>query len=298
MGPASRDEAVNQLREHGISVSRACKLMGTTRSSYYYKRRKDDSALIAALQQLASQYPSYGFRKCYAMLRRQGRPDNRKRVYRVYRLLKLNLRNRKGKRRLPERIRQPLEQQPWVDQVWALDFMSDSLVCGGKVRTLNVMDEGSREGLAIEAASSIGSQRCIRVLERVMEARGARPVLLRSDNGPEFTSVAFTAWCREQGIGQVFIQKGKPMQNGYMERFNGSFRKEVLDMYLFTERWQVQQQADQWLRHYNTERPHEGLRNKTPSEWAAENALPRSGSGSIHSRTNQNQPKTSTLELS
>jgi putative transposase len=121
------------------------------------------------------------------MLRRQGRPDNRKRVYRVYKLLKLNLRRRKGKRRLPDRIKQPLEQQPVTNQVWALDFMSDSLACGAKVRTLNLMDEGSREGLAIEAASSIGSLRAIRVLERVIESREAKPKAIRSDNGPEFT---------------------------------------------------------------------------------------------------------------
>lgn len=297
MGPASRDEAVSELKELGLSVSRACKLTGTTRSSYYYQSRKDDSELIAALQQLASEYPSYGFRKCYGMLRRQGRPDNRKRVYRVYRLLKLNLRRRKGKRRLPDRIRHPLEQQPEVNQVWAMDFMSDSLVCGSKVRTLNLIDEGSREGLAIEAASSIGSRRVIRVLERVIEARGARPKAIRSDNGPEFTSVAFTEWCKEQGITQVFIQKGKPMQNGYMERFNGSFRKEVLDMYLFTERWQVQVLADKWLRHYNHERPHEGLNNQTPTEWAQTNAqLKRGGTPTLELET-QNQVTTSTLHL-
>src|ERR1043166_1089132 len=187
MGPASRDEAVSELREEGLSVSRACKLTSTTRSSHYYKSCKDDSELIAALQSLAADHPTYGFRKCYAMLRRQGRPDNRKRVYRVYKLLKLNLRRRKGKRRLPDRIKQPLEQQPVTNQVWALDFMSDSLACGAKVRTLNLMDEGSREGLAIEAASSIGSLRAIRVLERVIESREAKPKAIRSDNGPEFT---------------------------------------------------------------------------------------------------------------
>ena len=254
-------------------MSRACRITGVTRSRCYYKSRKDDSGLIAALQQLAESYPSYGFRKCFAMLRRQGRPDNRKRVYRVYRLLNLNLRRRKGKRRLPERVRQPLEQQSAINKVWALDFMSDSLACGARVRTLNLMDEGSREGLAIEAASSIGSHRAIRMLERAIEARGAKPEALRSDNGPEFTSLAFTQWCKDKEITQIFIQKGKPMQNGYMERFNGSFRKDVLDMYLFTERWQVQERANNWLKHYNTERPHEGLNNQTPSEWANQNAL-------------------------
>ena len=289
---------MSELREEGVSVSRACKLTSTTRSSYYYKSRKDDSDLMAALQQLASKHPSYGFRKCYAMLRRGGRPDNRKRVYRVYRLLKLNLRRRKGKRRLPDRVKQPLEQQPLPNQVWAMDFMSDSLACGGKVRTLNLIDEGSREGLAIEAASSIGSGRAIRVLERVIEARGAKPVAIRSDNGPEFTSVAFTQWCTDKRITQLFTQKGKPMQNGYMERFNGSFRKEVLDMYLFTERWQVQEHADQWLLHYNTQRPHEGLGNQTPREWATQNASRPSGGTPARAVEQQNQVSISTLELS
>ena len=286
------------VSEHGMKVSRACKLTGLSKSAWYYRSRKDDSGLITELQDLAAQHPAYGFRKCLAMLKRKGGAANHKKVYRVYRLLQLNLRRRKGKRRLPDRIRQPLVQQPSVNQVWALDFMSDSLACGGRVRTLNVMDEGSREGLAIEAASSIGSQRCIRVLERVIEARGTKPVVLRSDNGPEFTSVAFTEWCKERSISQVFIQKGKPMQNGYMERFNDSFRKEVLDMYLFMERWQVQAMADRWLKHYNTERPHEGLNNKTPGEWAAANAQPMSGGTPAHGLTNQNQYKTSTLEPS
>ena len=136
------------------------------------------------------------------------------------------------------------------------------------MRTLNIIDEGSREGLAIEAASSIGALRCIRVLERIIEKRGVKPAVLRSDNGTEFTAHAFTGWCKEQGIKQAFIQKGKPMQNGYMERFNGSFRKEVLNMYLCMERWQVQDLADKWLDHYNNARPHEGLKNLTPNEWA------------------------------
>jgi len=268
MGPATKNEAVIELKESGISVGRACKLCNRSKSAFYYKRHKDDAELINLLQQLAEKHPSYGFRKCFAMLRREGSKANHKKVYRVYRLLGLNLKRRKGKRRLPERIRQPLEQLTAINQVWALDFMSDSLACGGRIRTLNIIDEGSRQGLAIEAASSISALRCIRILEKVIEKSGAKPAMLRSDNGSEFTSLAFTAWCKEQGIKQVFIQKGKPMQNGFMERFNGSFRREILDMYLFNERWQVQELADKWLEHYNGERPHEGLKNKTPNEWA------------------------------
>jgi len=285
MGPATRDQAVSELiSEHGLSVRRACKMVERSKSAFYYKSKRDDSELIGGLQRLAEAHPSYGFRKCFAILRRGGSTANRKKVYRVYRVLGLNLRRRKGKRRLPDSVKQPLAQQLSINQVWALDFMSDSLACGGKVRTLNIMDEGSREGLAIEAASSIGSLRCIRVLERVIERRGAKPTVLRSDNGPEFTSIAFTAWCKEQHIEQAFIQRGKPMQNGFMERFNGSFRSEVLDRYLFSERWQVQQLADKWLNHYNNERPHEGLGNQTPKEWAQK-----------HQQT-KNQTKTSILK--
>ncbi len=287
---------MSELRAKGMSVSRACKIVGLSKSTFYYRSTRDDSELIAALQRLAEEHPSYGFRKCFAMLRRQGRPDNRKRVYRVYRLLKLNLRRRKGKRRLPDRVKQPLIQQVAVNQVWALDFMSDALACGSKVRTLNVIDEGSREGLAIEAASSIGSLRAIRVLERAIAQRGAKPVALRSDNGTEFTSLAFTQWCKGAGIAQHFTQKGKPMQNGFMERFNGSFRTEVLDMYLFSERWQVQRHADQWLYHYNTQRPHEGLNNQTPVEWAKQNGHPLGGGTPAQRMGNQIQQTVSTLD--
>jgi putative transposase len=291
---------MKELVESGVRVRRASQLSGMSKSAYYYKSRRceGDDVLITALQELAEAHPAYGFRKCYAMLRRQGMRDNHKRVYRVYRLLKLNLRRRKGKRRLPDRTRQPLVQQASVNQVWAMDFMSDSLACGAKVRTFNVMDEGSREGLAIEAASSIGSLRCIRVLERVIKARGGRPEAIRSDNGPEFTSVAFTQWCREQGIRQLFIQSGKPMQNGYMERFNESFRVEVLDMYLFRERYEVQRYADGWLEHYNKDRPHEGLNNKTPREWADQNAQPVCGGTPANGLAKQQLNKTLYLSCS
>ena len=127
MGPATRDEVVSELRETGISVVRACKLMGRSKSGFYYKRRKDDSDVIVPLQEITTAHPAYGFRKCFAMLRRSGSEANHKRVRRVYRLLGLNIRKRKGKRRLPDRIKQPLEQQACINEVWALDFMSDSL---------------------------------------------------------------------------------------------------------------------------------------------------------------------------
>lgn len=236
-----------------------------SRSDYYYRSAKDDAAVIMELQALAEQHPSYGFRKLFSYLRRRGHTWNHKRVYRVYRLLKLNKR-RKGKRRLPARIKQPLLQQAAINQSWSLDFMSDSLVNGRKFRTLNVIDDCNREALAIEIDTSISAKRVIRTLEQVIEWRG-KPRAIRVDNGPEFTSTDFALWSANNNICIQFIQPGKPMQNGYIERFNGTFRKELLDAYVFFELDEVRELTETWLKEYNTQRPHEALNNFTPREW-------------------------------
>jgi putative transposase len=195
------------VEEYEISVSRACKLISFPRSQFYYTSQKDDTEIIAVLQGLAFKHPSYGFRKLFAYLRRSAKTWNHKKVYRVYKLLKLNKR-RKGKRRLPARIKQPLEQATSINQSWSMDFMSDSIVCNRKFRTFNVMDDGSREVLAIEVDTSLSSKRIIRVLDRLIVARGL-PAMIRVDNGPEFTSHEFEAWCKDKGIELRFIQPGK-----------------------------------------------------------------------------------------
>jgi len=199
------------VHEYGVPVSRACKLIAIPRSQFYYESKKDDSEVIEALQELAFKHPTYGFRKLFAYLRRGGKLWNHKRVYRIYKLLKLN-RNRKGKRGLPARVKQPLAQQSMVNQSWSMDFMSDSMVGNRKFRTLNVMDDCFREVLAIEVDTSLSSRRVIRIPDRIIEQRG-KPVSIRTDNGPEFTSKDLQ-----------FIQPGKPMQNGYIERFNRLYR--------------------------------------------------------------------------
>lgn len=144
--------------------------------------------------------------------------------------------------------------------------MSDSLASGSKFRTLNVIDDCNREALAIEVATSIASKRVIRTLEQLIDWRG-KPVAIRVDNGPEFRSADFTCWCKERGISIHYIQPGRPMQNGYIERFNGSYRREILDAYLFFDLEEVRQLTSQWIDDYNTKRPHEALGNLTPSEW-------------------------------
>jgi putative transposase len=235
------------------------------RSLYYYHSTKDDTAVIEALQDLAFKHPTYGFRKLFAYIRRSGKEWNHKRVYRVYKMLKLN-RKRKGKRRLPARVRQPLLKQDQINQIWSMDFMSDSMVGNRKFRTFNVIDDCTREALAIEVDTSISSKRVIRILERIIEHRGS-PKTIRTDNGPEFTSKEFELWCHEKGITIQFIQPGRPMQNGYIERFNRLYREAVLDAYLFFELQEVRILTNEWLVEYNTKRPHESLQNLTPDEW-------------------------------
>jgi len=249
-------------------VSRACKIVSMPRSQFYYSSKKNDTTIIEALQELAFRHPSYGFRKLFAYLRRSGRMWNHKKVYRVYKFLKLN-KKRKGKRRLPARIKQPLQQQTAINKSWSMDFMSDSMVGNRKFRTFNVLDDGSREVLAIEVDTSLSSKRIIRVLERVIEHRGL-PQTIRTDNGPEFTSYEFEHWCKEKQISIQFIQPGKPMQNGFIERFNRLYREAVLDAYLFFELDQVRQLTQEWMEEYNYRRPHEALQNLTPEEWKNE----------------------------
>jgi putative transposase len=254
------------VAERKVSVSRACKIVSLPRSQFYYDSVKDDTLVIEALQDLAFKHPSYGFRKLFAYIRRSGKQWNHKRVYRIYKLLKLN-KKRKGKRRLPVRIKQPLMRQTQINNTWSMDFMSDSMVGNRKFRTFNVMDDCSREALAIDIDTSLSSKRIIRILDRIIELRG-KPTAIRADNGPEFTSKDLELWAKDRAITIQFIQPGKPTQNGYIERFNRLYREAVLDAYLFFDLYEVRRLTEEWIEEYNERRPHEALNNMTPAEWA------------------------------
>jgi putative transposase len=217
-----------------------------------------------------------GFWKCYRRMRRQGRPWNHKRVHRVYCALKLNL-PRRAKRRLPKRLRQPLDAPPVLNGVWALDFMSDALYGGRKFRTLNVLDEGNREALVIDVAFSLPSVRVIRVLDELVAVHG-RPQAVRVDNGPELISEAFVEWCQARSIEVRHIQPGKPDQNAYLERFNRSYRQDVLDAYVFGSIDEVVEITEEWLEDYNNERPHDSLGQVPPRSF-----LPRPSQAREHS---------------
>ena len=248
------------------SVRRACRCVGVSRSVYAYETEPvDDTPVIDALAALVGRFSRYGFRKLFKLLRTAGHSWNHKRVYRVYCLMKLNQRRRHKKRYKPE-APQPLVQPIRPNQSWSMDFMSDALRSGRAFRTFNVLDDYHREALRIEIDVSLTAERVVRVLEQLITLRG-KPDRLRTDHGPEFTSAIFAAWCEHHGIEQEFIQPGKPTQNAFVERFNGSYRAEVLDAYLFDSLNEVREATETWLEEYNTVRPHESLGDISPIDF-------------------------------
>jgi len=206
----------------------------------------------------------WGFWKCFGTIRRQGHPWNHKRVYRIYRKLNLN-KKRRPRKRLPKRLRQPLlvPQQP--NQVWSADFMSDGLYGGRRFRTFNIIDDFNRECLAVEVDTSVTGRRLIRVFERLRSERGL-PDVLRVDNGPEFLSGDFVSWAESAGMMIRYIQPGEPNQNAYIERFNRTYRDEVLSLYLFRNLAEVREITYWWMIDYNESRPHDSLDDMTPVE--------------------------------
>jgi putative transposase len=257
--------------EHGLSLRRACQAFSLSRSVYGYQPKEtDDGLVIEALVRLAEQYPRFGFGKLFPLVRREQPTWNHKRVHRVYRALKLHLR-RKGKKRLPSRHPEKLAVPAAANLCWSVDFMSDVLMSGQRFRTFNVLDDFNREALAIEVDTTLPAARVVRVLDRVVAWRGC-PAKLRMDNGPELVSVALADWAEKRGVDLEFIQPGKPTQNSYIERFNRTFRHEVLDFYIFSNLREVREIVEDWLKQYNEQRPHESLGDLTPTEYLAINS--------------------------
>jgi putative transposase len=233
---------------------------------WYYQSKRDDGEVIDKLNELAEQLPTRGFDEYYNRLRKEGLKWNRKRVLRVYRSMGLSIR-RKRKKRLPCRTKQPLNVPSGLNHTWSMDFMSDALSYGRRIRILNVIDDYNREALAIEAAHSFPGERVVRILKELVFLRG-KPKQIRVDNGPEFLSKIFVNWCQLYGIEIVYIQPGKPAQNAYIERFNRLFREDVLDAYIFDNIDQVRELSDQWMNDYNYNHPHGSLNKKSPIEFA------------------------------
>lgn len=239
--------------------------MHFARTTFQYKAKpKDDKELIDQLTELVENHPGIGFWKSYKRIKRKGFTWNHKRVYRVYTQLKLNIR-RRAKKRLPARVKQALFTPETINQVWSVDFMSDSLWDGRKFRLLNIIDDYNRQVLAIETDTSLPAARLIRVLDQLKESRGL-PQSIRMDNGPEFISKKLDDWSRENKVTLVFIQPGKPTQNAFIERCNGSIRRELLNAYVFKTLNEVRIKAEEWMYDYNYQRPHQALNFKTPMD--------------------------------
>ena len=250
---------------HQVSISRACKVVCLPKSMYYYRTVRNDSVTISKLLELSEKHPTEGQDLYYSRIRQQGLLWNYKRVRRVYLLLSMNQR-KKAKRRVPARVKVPLAVPVRPGEMWSVDFMSDVLVNKRKFRTLNVIDDYNRQAITVEAAHSMPAARVTQILEYAIKEQG-KPTSIRVDNGPEFISKEFKDWCAQKGIIIRHTQPGKPMQNGYIERFNRTFRENILDAYLFENIEQVQQLADEWMQDYNYKRPHEALGGLTPDNF-------------------------------
>jgi putative transposase len=253
------------VKSKGRSIRRSCELFAVSETCYRYepKLSSENEQIADWLVRLTHNQRNWGFGLCYLFLRNvKGLAWNHKRVYRIYRLLELNLRI-KPKRRLVREVPQPLAVPEAINQVWSMDFMHDNLGDGRQYRLFNVLDDFNREGLGIEVDLSLPSARVIRALDQIIEWRG-RPKAIRCDNGPEYLSGALQEWSARKNIRIDYIQPGKPQQNAYVERFNRTVRYDWLSQTLFESIEEVQDAATRWLWTYNNERPNMALGGITP----------------------------------
>jgi len=262
-----REAATVLMTERDFGVTRACGLVGLSRSLYRYRSQREPCAgLRERMCEIAAQKRRYGYRRVYRRLRREGWIVNRKRVYRMYREEGLAVRRRKRKRiGLVER--KPLPKPVAANLSWSMDFVSDGLADGRRLRCLNIVDDCTRECVAIEVDTSITGSRVKAVLHRLAETRGL-PRSITVDHGPEFEGQVLDAWAYDANVQLSFIRPGKPNENAYIESFNGKFRDECLNEHWFVTMNQAREVIENWRIEYNTEREHSSLGERTPHEYA------------------------------
>jgi putative transposase len=267
VSPQVRREQVAFVRGKGLSQRRACGLIGVARSTLSYARRlaAKDAPVIEVMKTLSAQYPRYGYRRIRIFLRRQGLELSCSRTHRIWRQAGLLLAKKRPRKRIA--TGRPRAHSPSkANIVWAYDFVFDTTADGRQIKCLTIVDEYTRECLAIDVAGSIRSKRVITVLSRLVSLHGA-PLFIRSDNGPEFVSHAVLEWIAQAGIATALSDPGKPWQNGADESFNGKFRDECLSLEWFRSRKEAAIIIEAWRRHYNAVRPHSSLAYLTPHEF-------------------------------
>lgn len=266
------------IGKRGYSQRRACGLVGMDPKTYRYaSRRPDDAGTRARLRELANERRRFGYRRLHILLRREGVTLNHKKLFRLYREERLTVRRRGGRKRaLGTRAPMAIPQGP--NQRWSLDFVSDVLADGRRFRVLVIVDDFTRECLALVTDTSLSGLRVGRELDRIVALRG-RPAMIVSDNGTELTSHAMLRWQQERGVAWHYIAPGKPQQNGFVESFNGRFRDECLNEHLFGSLPAARRIIEAWRSDYNTTRPHTSLNGLTPAAFAT-----RPASGQIENR--------------
>ena len=271
---AKRDAVAHLCREHEVSQRRACKVLSADRSSVRYQSiRTDDAQLRAAIRRIAGERRRFGYRRIHVMLEREGWQVNHKKLKRLYREERLQVKRRGGRKRALG-TRRPMLVPDQINQRWSLDFVSDAFTDGRRFRVLAVIDDHSRECLALVADTSLSGQRVTRELDAIIARRG-KPKTIVSDNGTELTSMAVLKWCQDQRVEWHYIAPGKPTQNAFVESFNGSFRDECLNETLFSSLTDARRHINHWKEDYNVNRPHSSLGNLTPREYAQNQHLKR-----------------------
>jgi putative transposase len=268
VSPQAKREAVTVLMtERDFGVTRACGLLQISRALYRYQsRRAPCAALRERIAEIAALKRRYGYRRIHVLLRREGWQVNRKLTYRLYREAGLAVRRRKRKRIGPFE-RKPLPKPTAANRSWSMDFVSDGLADGRRIRCLAIVDDCTRECVALEVDTSITGTRVKAVLQRLADTRGL-PRSITVDHGPEFEGQVLDAWAYSTNVQLSFIRPGKPNENAYIESFNGKFRDECLNEHWFITMAQARRSIENWRIEYNTERPHSSLGDMTPEEFA------------------------------
>lgn len=268
VGADAKREVVEQLKELQVSERRGCQLVGISRTGLHYYTRRRDEELRRRLREIAREHPRYGYRRACAVLRRDGERVNHKRVHRLWQQEQLSLPQRRPKRRRRGQATAVCSRAMKPNHVWTYDFVFDRCANGQQLKILTVVDEYTRESLAVEVATSIRSGKVLSVLAGLIKERGA-PEHLRSDNGPEFVAARVKEWLQVRGIHTLYIEPGSPWENAIGESFNGRLRDECLNIEWFSNLAEARVVIKSWRQHYNEERPHSSLDYRTPGEFFA-----------------------------
>jgi transposase InsO family protein len=298
VSPVRRREAVEHLRHrHGVSERRACRTVRQPRSTQRYRaKRKDDEAVIVTkMHELVRRHPRYGYRRIHALLRRWGFRINRKRVWRLWKQEGLKVPQKQGKKRRLGTSGGGIERHgaERMDHVWAWDFIHDRDEKGRAIKTLSIVDEHTRECLALEVGRSFKAVDVLDVLRELFVVRGV-PEHIRSDNGPEFIAQAIRRFLAAAEVGTLYIEPGAPWQNGYAESFHSRLRDELLDAEVFADVAEAKSLAARWKNDYNHRRPHSSLGYVTPAEFAASLRPAPVGAPPLPPQPSAHQPSTLT----